>query len=111
VRHRHAEHLNDLLGPAASISIDGPPAPAHLPGVGLEHPERDPHRRCRPGTVGPDEPDDRPLRHRERNAVECDDVAVATREIDEFEHGRRQDTVEAARPADAFCCLKPGSRS
>ena len=78
--------LRHVPEPAANGGVDRIPAPAHLAGVGLEHPERDPHRGGLAGAVAPHEPDDAPRRNLERHAVERDDVAEAAAQIDQLEH-------------------------
>ena len=79
-----------LLGHVAErplhLAGDRLAAPAHVAGVGLQHAERDPHRRRLAGTVGADEADDLALGDVERQAVERDRLSVASRHVAQLQH-------------------------
>ena len=93
--HAHLRIEPAFLGHVAEApsgdGVDGPSSPFDLAGVGVEHPERDAHRRRLARPVAPDEPHDPSLGDLERHAIERDDVVEPTAKIDQLEHGRSQD--------------------
>jgi hypothetical protein len=90
--HPHLRIQPAFLGHVAEATsrhgVDGPSSPLDQAGVGVEHPERDTHRRRLARPVAPDEPDDPSLGDLEGHAIERDDVVEPTAEIDQLEHGR-----------------------
>jgi hypothetical protein len=70
------------------------PAPSDVAAVGREHAEHDPHRGRLTGAVGADEAVELAGRDGERDPVERDDVAVASREVRQLQHLLR--SIDAA---------------
>ena len=79
-----------LLGHVAEAALllapHRPALPADLARIGLEYAERDAHGGRLAGPVRPDEAEQPALLRPQREAVERDGLAVATAEVDEFEH-------------------------
>ena len=104
LQHLHlriqAALLRHVPEPPSRLRIDRAPVPSDLAGVGLQHAERDAHRGRLARAVRPDEPDDLAVGDRERHAVERDDVAEPTGEVEQLEHAVIQDAEARRRHAD-----------
>jgi hypothetical protein len=77
MRKRLSVVLGNVSDPMAQFVIPALSAPADLAGVGLQHPEHDPHGGGLARAVRADEPEHLPLGDGERQMVEGDQVTAA----------------------------------
>ena len=79
--------LRHVAETEAGGRVDGTAPPAHLAAVGSHHAHHRPHGGRLAGPVAADEADHAPRRDVERDVVEGDDVAVATVQPLDLQHG------------------------